>query len=421
MDGSFACPECGNTVEVQGLTPGRQTRCGFCNRLVEVPFIPRAIDPSWRRARFRRSRWALAAWSALGLAFLAVTIAGVSRLLIHRSRNERLLAVDRLRQSATQQRDSAAYGSALVDLDSAIELLKSMRPDEYGPRLEELKRLRGETARQDAEKILRGLTGRQVSGHSSGEWLNLRARIAKDADLAGIKKEFESRFQSHLLASVDADYRAARASFDSGRFAESLDTCLRLDHELKHLLPDVREKWRGRVEELVEAIVQSAGVVVTASDREALAGPNHKTYTPKLAEEATKALRDRGYLPPPSGVAWSSAWSRSPFHLDLQVVERREGNYQASHNRLARIEVHLILEHRGSLLWEATSTVRSAVPLPKIPASFSNRLAIGPARIDEFEALLYENARSRIDGQTAIVLKEIPPCPARSGALQTSS
>ena len=27
MDGSFACPECGSEVEVEGLAPGRQVRC----------------------------------------------------------------------------------------------------------------------------------------------------------------------------------------------------------------------------------------------------------------------------------------------------------------------------------------------------------------------------------------------------------
>ena len=40
MDGSFACPECGSTVEVEGLTPGRQVRCEFCQRLLEVPYLP---------------------------------------------------------------------------------------------------------------------------------------------------------------------------------------------------------------------------------------------------------------------------------------------------------------------------------------------------------------------------------------------
>ena len=44
MEGSFACPECGTFVEVHGLAPGRQVRCGFCNRLLEVPYLPRAAD-----------------------------------------------------------------------------------------------------------------------------------------------------------------------------------------------------------------------------------------------------------------------------------------------------------------------------------------------------------------------------------------
>ena len=55
MDGSFACPECGSDVEVRGLAPGRQVRCGFCHRLLEVPYLPRAAGriletPSFRAA-----------------------------------------------------------------------------------------------------------------------------------------------------------------------------------------------------------------------------------------------------------------------------------------------------------------------------------------------------------------------------------
>ena len=57
MDGSFACPECGSDVEVRGLAPGRQVRCGFCHRLLEVPYLPRAAGPSWKRRRFARPKW----------------------------------------------------------------------------------------------------------------------------------------------------------------------------------------------------------------------------------------------------------------------------------------------------------------------------------------------------------------------------
>ena len=75
MDGAFACPECGSSVEVGGLAPGRQVRCGFCDRLLEVPFLPRAADAPWRRRRFGRPKWLNWAWAALAI----VSIAGTGR------------------------------------------------------------------------------------------------------------------------------------------------------------------------------------------------------------------------------------------------------------------------------------------------------------------------------------------------------
>ncbi len=44
-------------------------------------------------------------------------------------------------------------------------------------------------------------------------------------------------------------------------------------------------------------------------------------------------------------------------------------------------------------------TARSTVPLPKLPAYVSNRLAISPERSDEVEKLLYDDARGQIDEQ----------------------
>src|SRR3954462_516084 len=64
MDEAFACPECGTNVQVQGIAPGRQVRCGFCHRLVEVPYLPRAVDPGWRRQRFGRPWWVPWAWAS---------------------------------------------------------------------------------------------------------------------------------------------------------------------------------------------------------------------------------------------------------------------------------------------------------------------------------------------------------------------
>jgi hypothetical protein len=78
MDEAFACPDCGTTVEIKGLAPGRQVRCGFCHRLLEVPYLPRVAEPSWKRRRFEQPWWVRWAWSGLGLlGFLILVIAAV--------------------------------------------------------------------------------------------------------------------------------------------------------------------------------------------------------------------------------------------------------------------------------------------------------------------------------------------------------
>src|SRR5271165_5726021 len=103
MDEAFACPECGTNVQVRGLAPGRQVRCGFCQRLIEVPYLPRAVDPGWRRQRFGRPWWVPWAWSALGLtAGLIVLIAAV-RLLNDRERAMVNRSIDRLIASSQKQ------------------------------------------------------------------------------------------------------------------------------------------------------------------------------------------------------------------------------------------------------------------------------------------------------------------------------
>ena len=81
MDEAFACPECGTNVEVRGLAPGRQVRCGFCHRLLEVPYIRRVDAPGWRRRRFGRPWWVTWAWAGLGALVVLIVFFAAFRLL----------------------------------------------------------------------------------------------------------------------------------------------------------------------------------------------------------------------------------------------------------------------------------------------------------------------------------------------------
>jgi len=130
-----------------------------------------------------------------------------------------------------------------------------------------------------------------------------------------------------------------------------------------------------------------------------------------------KGLKVKGYLPQPEASLWRDRWSRAPYRFSLEVNEQLEGNYVASENRLTRIDAHLKLSHRGMEIWQTTPTARTKVPLPNLPGYFSAGVALSPARIEEFERLLYNNARSQIDEKFAFALSHMPECgqEARSG------
>jgi len=359
-------------------------------------------------------------WGAVVVTVIALVVGGVSRLMSHRSRIARLETITRLTQSAARQSAAGADGPALIDLDAAIELAGSSDQLDSCLDLATLRRTRQETARRDAEKILGDLTGRDDFPRSAGEWLGLRARISRDSDLAAIQRKAEAAFQAQVNRSLESESRSATSSLASREFETALESCLQLDRMLNYAPPDIREQWRNRLETAVAAVVQAAGVVVAESHGELLEGSRHRSYTPELMRTATKALRDQGYVPPPRDVPWRSLWSQAPYRLDLEVVERREGNYHATQNRLARIEVHVTLSTRNAPIWSATSVARSRVPLAEVPTSISNRLAISRERINAFEDLLYADAESLVGAHLAATVQNLPHCPTASAVAPAS-
>src|SRR4051794_38328163 len=97
MTGSFACPECGDEVEVHGATPGREVQCARCATWVEVPYLPRR--GVWTRPRFRRRRppWMIrAAWAAVAVLAVIVAVVAGTTVAASRGRAARDATVDGL-------------------------------------------------------------------------------------------------------------------------------------------------------------------------------------------------------------------------------------------------------------------------------------------------------------------------------------
>ena len=145
MDGSFACPECGSSIEVDGLAPGRQVRCGFCNRLLEVPFLPRAADPQWKRRRFTRPRWFV--WTCGALAIVARGDYGnrAFRFLTRQYDSAQQRSINQLLDSSQTNEADGRLDLALIDLDTAIEMARKAGPP-YLARIDDWARKRPELA-----------------------------------------------------------------------------------------------------------------------------------------------------------------------------------------------------------------------------------------------------------------------------------
>jgi hypothetical protein len=409
MGEAFACPECGTTVEVRGVAPGRQVRCGFCQRLLEVPYLPRVEDKRWKRRRFGRPWWVPVAWCTLGFVSVLIVLFAMIRLLGRHERAAMGRTIQGLIASSESKERSGMLSEALVDLDTAINLCSQAEAPECLSLSTQLRPKRGALARQEARACLDQLSENRERPIPVGKWLNLQARTTADADLAPLKSEVLERFHKKLTQVIETDLKEARAAIEAGNATGAFDKCDALPSMLDHLPTQSQASLRREAEQIVLQVIARHGLFIEPPRGTFLRG-SESNYNTTMIPAIGKAVRAKGYVPQPSSPAWRDRWSQAPFRLTLNLSERLEGNYMASENRLTRIDAQLSLYHKGKAIWKTTPTARTAVPLPNLPAYLATRLALSPARIEEFEHLLYLNARKSIDEKFAFFLSHIPPC-----------
>lgn len=407
MDGSFACPECGSPVEIGGMAPGRQVRCDFCHRLVEVPYLPRVPQAGWRRQRFGQWKWVRWAWSLVAVvAALAIVLTGF-QFLRRQYRSVQESTVTRLLASSRTNETRGRLDQALVDLDTALGLVGGMDPSSRS-RFEPERKRRVELARREAQVALDRISDDHHDPYPLGEWLTLIERAKKDPDLEPIRPKIEQGFHASVRAQSTIELDGARRHLQAGRFADAMNACDRIAALLPHLPKDARDEIRRTTVELVDGLVTTHGVALQTRRGDFVFG-SFESYRAHLVPVLSKALEAKGYLPYRETSPWKSAWQRAAYHLQLDVSEHLEGNYLSSNNRLTRIEAHLTLSTGGRIVWEPRPTVRTAVPVPGLSAYNSSRLAVG-VRSDELERALYDNARSQIDGKFRQALGHMPDC-----------
>jgi hypothetical protein len=317
-------------------------------------------------------------------------------------------SINKLLASSRAHEAAGRLGLALVDLDAAIDLtLRSGTSADFP--LDDEHHHRADLARREAQQALDQLARSSSRSYPLGEWLTLVARSNKDRDLATLRPRALEAFHRSLRQQAATELQAARRDFDSGHVVASIEACERIAKLLPHLPSDAEAAVRRETEALVVRLVETHGVALETPKGVFVFG-TPETYRGKLLAMLTRGLENKGYLPCRETSPWKSAWQKSLYHLRLEVSERLVGNYFSSENRLTWIEAHLILESPQRVVWENRPIAQTTVPLPGLPAYLSGRLAASPAHIEEFERLLYENARRQIDDKFGQALTFMPAC-----------
>jgi hypothetical protein len=328
-------------------------------------------------------------------------------------------SIQELVTSSESKERSGNLDQALIDLDTALNLCSGapgLDPSFNG----QLKRKRKALATREIRAALDRLSRNDARPFPLGDWLNLQARTTSDADLAPLKKEVTEKFQGKVKQRVEADLATARRELESGRAVLAFDLCDGLPRLLSHLAEPDKQRLQHDADQVVSRIIQSHGIFVSPPRGRFLTGSESK-YNASMIPSLFKAATAKGYVPQVSSPVWRDRWSEAPYRLTLQVNEGLEGNYLSSENRLTRIEALLTLSYRGKEIWRTTPMARTMVPLPSLPAYLSTRMALSPERIEEFERLLYDNARSLIDAKVAFALSHMPACESHANLNSTSS
>ncbi len=411
MDGEFACPECGQIVKAHLQGPGRQVRCSFCGRLIEVPFLPR-VEGGWKRPRYLPPRWVPWAWWGIALVVMALIATGAVQLVLRGERAGRARTVDNLIAASRTNESAGRLDLALIDLDSALDLIPAT-DGSIADDPDALRTRRRALAQRDAREVLQKLETRGGSPTNIGDWLNLVARSGTDHDLASLRKEVEAKFQAALHQWIDGEQAAAQSAATMGRPVVAFAHCTAAAEAAVHLPPADQRGVFEILGGIVSPLVDHYGVVIEIAASEFAIGDEAR-YTNSMKPEMVQALEAKGYLPFRQTSRWREAWSRAPFRMSLTIRERYEGSYMNTQNRLTRIEAQTVLTQQGREIWKSIPNARTIVPLPSLPTFISSRIALSQDRLAEVEKMLYDNAHSQIAAKFQVALKTLPVCPPQA-------
>ncbi len=413
MGGRFACPECGQGLELGGLTPGRAVLCDACETWVEVPFLPRA--DGWKRGRPTRRRskpWRESKLlrAAVGFAALALAVLAAGRMVGGRVRSDRERVLAELIAARDRAELGGRLGPALVEAEAALAQARTIDRPGSG-RLVELDRRRGEASAREARARLDAVDALDPD-RALGEALTLLARAGKDPALASLAPSIETKAAEARLRRAGADLEAARRWLGEGRPAEAFDAAERLDRHAEGLAEADAGRSRADARAVIEEVVGRFGIAVPPTSGQFLAGSG-EGYDKALRRPIADICKIRGYLlPPASGSPWRPLWDElAPFRLTLRVVEAQDIPYLQSRNRTSQVDGHYEFARKGTVAWQARVATRTRQPLLDLPAYQAGHLATSDRRDPAVERRFHDDALAQFVEQSARSLKGLPARP----------
>ena len=240
--GGVLLSECGSEVKLKGLSPGRQTRCGWCEALVEVPFIPRNLGAKKsRKFARRRTPWLIFAWGGVAALAIVIAAAGSAHLLQSRDRSAKETALSVATASAKAFEASGRLGQAVSETEAALVLARKLDPPN-SERITRLGQTRDDPDRRDCKSILADLEHADPSRPSaivsrfwpesrSGPSLRIWKTVRAALDRAAARRRARSR--------------ASRQALVAGR-PEVLKLCDRISKTALHLDPETKKAELAR-------------------------------------------------------------------------------------------------------------------------------------------------------------------------------
>jgi hypothetical protein len=399
MTGSFACPECGIKVSLEGHSPGRRIQCENCLTLVEVPFLPRAAP---RRRSGRNFDW-LAPWVWLvGFVLVVlIVILGTAKVFQWQAREATNRQLNARIDASEEAERSGDMKKALAEMDAALKMAKEtavLRPD----RLEQLRGGRNRLSVRAAERWLGDAAADPSDANAEENLLALLKRAARDPAL----EPMLDRIRGAAVKRAESALAGAQRAVDDQRLGDVMKLANRVMIASSSLPPPDGPRLRDASRALARRIIEERGVEiapVTGKFRLGSSGSVHADLQGPIAE----ALRKRGYEPRTSASPFGAMWETgAPYRIQVEMVkETMLPRFFQSAQIGSLLEARVSLVREGKVCWRVDHLLARTRQKPSnIPPREYSMMLDAATPDPKYEQLLYADARAAL---TNLIVQKI--------------